>query len=48
MNEIDEAKLEKMWCQILKYERSDGMVDTDPRAVSEIISIIEEVYKECL
>lgn len=48
MSDIDEAKLEKMWAKILEYEKGDGMVDSDRKAVPAIISIIEEVYRECL
>ena len=48
MNEIDNEKLDRMWAKILEYERDDGMVDGDRKAVSKIISIIDEVYRECL
>ncbi len=48
MDEVDAVKLEKMWTKILEYEREDGMVDQNRVAVSKIISIIEEVYRECL
>lgn len=48
MNEIDVTKLDKMWLKILEYEKEDGMVDQNRIAVSKIISIIEEVYRECL
>ena len=48
MSDIDQAKLEKMWTKILNYEKSDGMIDSNKAAVSEILKIIDEVYKECL
>ena len=48
MSEIDRDKLEKMWNKILEYEKGDGMTDSDKKAVSKIVSIIDEVYRECL
>lgn len=48
MNEIDKNKLDRMWVKILDYEKKDGMIDSNKTAVSEILKIIDEVYRECL
>ena len=47
MSEIDQDKLDKMWKLILEYERGEGMGDNAPKAVTKIMAIIDEVYKEC-
>ena len=47
MDEIDKSKLKKMWDKIIRYEKEDGMISSDKSSVSEIIKIIDEVYKEC-
>ena len=48
MSEIDKSKLDKMWKMILSYEKGNGITDTNKTAVSEILKIIDEVYRECL
>ncbi len=47
MTSINSEKLSKMWKMILEYEKNDGMVDSDKVAVSKILAIIDEVYREC-
>jgi hypothetical protein len=48
MSSVDDSKKEKMWSRILKYEKGDGMYETDKSSASTIIKIIDEVYKECI
>lgn len=48
MSNIDKSKLDKMWKKILSYEKGNGVTDSNKTAVSEILRIIDEVYKECL
>lgn len=47
MDGIDNKKLDKMWEKVLAYEKSLDDDASSKTAISGIIKIIDEVYREC-
>lgn len=43
---VDEEKLNNMWIKIIEYEKGDGLTDSNKKAGSKIVRIIDEVYEE--
>jgi len=45
--EINQKKLDEMWDRILQYEKAEGLNKPKNTSVQKLVSIIDEVYRQC-